>query len=60
MKNFGYVWVESMGWFVVEVGKGWKVVIFFGRVRNMFILSWGKVVEYGGFVKMEFWVKILF
>ncbi|EAL18978.1 hypothetical protein CNBI2390 [Cryptococcus deneoformans B-3501A] len=59
-KNFGYVWVESMGRLVVEAGKGRKAVILSGRVRNMPTLSWGKVAEHGGLAKTEFWAKISF
>ncbi|WVO15097.1 hypothetical protein L204_102741 [Cryptococcus depauperatus] len=59
-KHAGYVWIESVGRLVVEVGKGRKAVILSGRIRGVPLLTWKTVGIHGGLTEKEFWGKISF
>ncbi|KAM0787144.1 hypothetical protein ACM66B_006395 [Microbotryomycetes sp. NB124-2] len=57
-KHSGYVWLEASGKLHIEPGKGRKCVIFVGRPREVFKMSWNDVRQSGGIGDTEFWMNM--
>ncbi|KAK4056060.1 hypothetical protein OIO90_002791 [Microbotryomycetes sp. JL221] len=57
-KHSGYVWLESSGKLHIEPGKGRKCVVFVGRPREVFKMSWNDIRQGGGVGDTEFWMNM--
>ncbi|KAK4047820.1 hypothetical protein OIV83_005163 [Microbotryomycetes sp. JL201] len=57
-KHSGYVWLEASGKLHIEPGKGRKCVIFVGRPREVFKMSWNDIRQAGGVGDTEFWMNL--
>ncbi|KAK9478190.1 hypothetical protein V1514DRAFT_331880 [Lipomyces japonicus] len=57
-KNSGYLWLESYGRHINEVGKNRKCIVLIGRERPSYYLDESSLLLTGNLTESEVWVKV--